>query len=95
MPALSLPEFKVLLQAEQFGEVATVSRDAGYALGSHRHPFDACAYIVSGEITLVVAGVGRRYGTGDIFRLDACAEHEEYAGPQGVSYCVGRREASV
>ena len=88
---MTLTEFQTMLQAEQFGEIATVTRDAGYALGEHQHPFDACAYIVSGDITLVVDGAATHYPAGRVFRLAAGVVHLEHAGPQGVSYRVGRR----
>jgi len=84
-------EFETLLQAGQFADIASVEREAAYALADHSHPFDACALITSGDITLVVDGVATTYQTGEIFRLSAGVLHEESAGPQGVSYRVGRR----
>ena len=88
---MTVTEFEALLQAEQFADVASVERGADYALGDHSHPFDACALITSGDITLVVDGVATTYKTGQIFRLSAGVPHEESAGLQGVSYRVGRR----
>lgn len=88
---MTLTEFEAMLQAQQFGEIVSVSREAGYALGDHQHPFEACAYITSGDITLVVKGIATRYLAGDIFRLAAGVAHEESAGLNGVSYRAGRR----
>lgn len=87
--------FEASLRAEHYGEITTVTRDVGYQLGAHQHPFDACALITAGEITLVVDGQSRTYRVGDIFRLPAGTEHLESAGPQGVSYLVGRRDRST
>ncbi len=88
---MTLNEFETMLQSEQFGEITSVERGVGYALGAHDHPFDACAYITAGDITLVVDGVATNYPAGQIFRLAAHVVHEEFAGPSGVSYRVGRR----
>jgi quercetin dioxygenase-like cupin family protein len=88
---MNLHEFEASLKAERYGEIATVERAAGYALGEHQHPFDACALITSGDITLVVGGTARKYAAGDIFRLAAGIVHQEGVGPEGVSYVVGRR----
>ena len=88
-------EFEAGLKAEQYGEITTVDRAAGYALGEHQHPFDACALITAGDITLVVDGTARKYAVGDIFRLPAGIVHLESAGPAGVSYLVGRRTVAA
>ncbi len=83
--------FEAGLKAEGYEVIATVSKEPGYSMGEHAHPFDACALITAGEITLTVAGVVTRYATGEVFRLAAGTPHTESAGAQGVSYRVGRR----
>jgi quercetin dioxygenase-like cupin family protein len=88
-------EFEAGLKADLYGEIASVQRPAGYALGEHQHPFDACALITAGDITLVVDGAAQNYAVGDIFRLAAGVVHLETAGPAGVSYTVGRRMAAA
>jgi hypothetical protein len=88
-------EFDSMLQAEEFGEITDVQRDGTYALGDHAHPFDACALITAGDITLTVNGVATHYAAGEIFRLAAHTPHLEHAGPQGVQYRVGRRHVAV
>ena len=84
-------EFEAGLKADHYGEITTVERAAGYTLGEHQHPFDACALITAGDITLVVDGAARKYAAGDIFRLPAGVVHTESSGPAGVNYLVGRR----
>ena len=90
---MTLQEFEAGLQAEGFETIATVSKEPGYAMGDHAHPFDACALITSGSITLDVGGVASTYNAGDIFRLAAGTAHTESAGSEGVSYRVGRKGA--
>ena len=88
-------EFEASLSAEHYAEITTVDRAAGYALGEHQHPFDACALITAGDITLMVDGAACKYDVGDIFRLAAGIVHTESAGPAGVSYLVGRRSVAA
>ena len=88
---MNLHEFEAGLKAEHYGEITTVERAVGYALGEHQHPFDACALITSGDITLVLDGTARNYAGGDIFRIPAGMAHLESAGPSGVRYRVGRK----
>ena len=88
-------EFEAGLKAEHYDEITTVDRAVGYALGDHQHPFDACALITAGDITLVVDGTTRKYAVGEVFRLAANIVHTESAGPAGVSYLVGRRKVAA
>ena len=88
---MNIHEFEAQLKADQFDEAVPVDRAVGYAMGEHQHPFDACALITAGDITLVVDGVSTRYGVGDVFRLAAGTPHLEAAGPEGASYFSGRR----
>ena len=89
--ALNLDAFEAGLKADGYEVITTVTKEPGYGIGEHVHPFDACALITAGEITLDVAGQATRYAVGDIFRLTAGTPHHESAGAQGVSYRVGRR----
>ena len=89
---MSPQEFEANLKAENFEEMVAIEREAGYALGEHRHPFDACALITAGDFTLVVDGVTTNYAVGDVYRLAAGKAHHEKAGPAGASYLVGRRQ---
>ena len=84
-------QFERLLAQDHFSPAVLMEREVGYSLGAHEHPFDACALITAGDITLVVGGVTTTYREGDVFRLPAGTVHEESAGPQGVRYLSGRR----
>lgn len=92
---MNLDEFEASLKADGFGEIVTVERPAGYALGEHQHAFDACALIIAGDITLTVSGVATRYSAGQIFRLSAGTPHHETVGAEGLQYRVGRRPPVV
>jgi quercetin dioxygenase-like cupin family protein len=87
-------EFEAGLQRDGFSPPVRVERAVGYSLADHDHPFDARAFILAGEITLTVGGVASTYKAGDIFRLAAGTVHLESAGPEGVVYLSGRREAA-
>ena len=79
------------LKANGFDAAVAIDRPVGYAMGEHQHPFDACALVTAGDITLVVNGVSTCYRTGEVFRLPAGMPHHEATGPLGVSYLSGRR----
>lgn len=83
--------FEAHVRTQGYQEVASVTRDGSYALGEHSHPFDACALITAGQISLTVAGVARIYGVGEVFELPRNTSHLEAAGTHGVSYLAGRR----
>ncbi len=92
---MDITHFQAALQAEGYEEITIVERPVGYAMGDHRHPFDACALITAGEITLVVGGKAQTFHEGELFRLPAGTPHEESAGPAGFSYLVGRRRVAA
>jgi quercetin dioxygenase-like cupin family protein len=87
-------EFRQVLATEQFAPAVEIGRDPGYSLDLHDHPFEAFALIVDGEITLEVGGQPTTYRPGDTFRLAAGTPHRESAGPAGVRYLSGRKEAA-
>ena len=88
-------DFESQLKRDGYTTIAPIERLVGYALDEHDHPFDACALITRGEITLTVDGVATTYGVGQIFRLPAGTPHHESVGAEGVSYISGRREAAA
>jgi quercetin dioxygenase-like cupin family protein len=76
---------------EGYAEPVIVTREANGSIGDHSHPFTAKALILEGEIRIVVKDVSTIYRPGDLFQLDIDTLHQEYYGPQGVTYLVGRR----
>ena len=89
--AMTIDQFNAKLLAEHYEAAVAVDRAVGYAMGEHQHPFDACALITAGDITLVVNGVSSHYRVGQTFTLAAGTPHLEAAGLEGVSYLSGRR----
>jgi len=83
--------FENELQREGFADIETKSVESNKHVGAHSHPFDVCAKVLAGEITLTFAGESHTYRTGDVFTMKAGCEHSEQCGPAGVSYTVGRR----
>jgi quercetin dioxygenase-like cupin family protein len=88
-------EFEAQLQAEKFDEITRVDKPVGYQMGEHQHPFEACALILKGDITLQVDAVSSTYREGDIFRLPAHTLHCESAIAHGVTYLAGRKHPSA
>jgi quercetin dioxygenase-like cupin family protein len=88
-------EFEAGLKAEKYDEILTVTKDVGYKMGDHQHPFDACALITAGQIDIAVGGVMRAYKPGDVFRVPAGAVHTEDASKLGVTYLAGRRHVNT
>ena len=74
-----------------FKEVVTVEREANAFLDTHRHPFEAKALILRGELHIRTGDTEQLYRVGDIFHLQAQCAHSERHGPHGVSYLVGRK----
>ncbi|WP_186249810.1 cupin domain-containing protein [Burkholderia gladioli] len=87
---MDLDTFLAELAREAYAEPVTARREAG-VLDELRHPFEARALIMAGEITLRVDGVETRHGVGDVFHLPAGQAHVERYGPDGVEYRVGRK----
>ena len=92
---MNTQEFHDELKTNGFEPALAIDRPVGYAMGEHQHPFDACAMITAGDITLVVDGISTCYRAGEVFRLPAGTSHLEAAGPQGVSYLSGRRPVTL
>ena len=88
---MNTQDFEARLKSEQFDEIVTVEKPPGYAMGDHQHPFEACALITKGGITLLVGGVSTHYGVGDVFNLPAQTPHAENATLEGVTYLAGRK----
>ena len=91
MSIVDLEAFESQLRAEGYQVITSVQQPAGYAMGEHAHPFDACALILEGDFTITVEGRDQHYRAGEVFRLPAGTLHSERSGAGGVSYRAGRR----
>lgn len=86
-------QFIELLRQQGYEQVVTVEREPNGALDLHRHPFEARALILDGELRLYQDGQEQICRRGDQFHLLPNAPHSETYGPQGVRYLVGRKPA--
>ena len=85
--------FVELLRQQGFEQPVTVEREPNGALDLHRHPFEARALILDGELRLDQDGREQVCRRGDLFHLAPNAPHSESYGPEGVRYLVGRKPA--
>lgn len=88
---MSRETFTQSLRDQQYNEVLEKSLGANEHNAAHSHPFDVCALVTQGNITLTAEGVATPYNSGEIFRMVAGCTHEEDVGEHGVTYLVGRR----
>lgn len=69
-----------------WGEQMLLSRadlEAGAVLPAHSHPHEQGGVILSGELTLTIAGETRLLGPGDMYLIPGGVEHSGVAGPDG------------
>ena len=86
-------DFEKKLQAEGYGEVVDRTMEAGHFNPEHAHEFDACVFVVEGEMTIARNGKPDTFRTGDVCSMAAGTPHTEQCGPAGVRYLAGRRYA--
>jgi quercetin dioxygenase-like cupin family protein len=84
-------DFESRLARDGFRETLTRHLDPGHEVPAHAHPFDVCALVLDGAITLTTDAGARTYVAGEVFTMEAGREHAESCGPTGVSYLAGRR----
>lgn len=95
------------MQVESFEAFKSKALDAGFEevlvrewaphtiVQEHAHPFDADALVTQGEMWLTSAEGSRHLLPGGRFRLAAGTPHSERYGPDGATYWVARRSASL
>jgi quercetin dioxygenase-like cupin family protein len=89
--AMDQAAFAKQLAEEGFNEILTRTQPPGQFVDTHAHAFGVKALVLSGELTLGVAGKLTTYQVGDMFTLAPGCEHSERYGEQGVSFLVGRK----
>ena len=85
-------EFLQLLLREGFPEPVEVQQVSDGQLGIHEHPFEVKAFVVEGDITIVIDGLSKNYKAGEIFHLEFKQLHAESYGPEGVKYLASRKQ---
>lgn len=86
-------DFEKKLAAEGYGEMVDRTMAANHFNPEHAHEFDACVYVVDGEITIARNGKPETFRAGDVCSMPASTPHTEQCGPAGVHYLAGRRYA--
>ena len=72
-----IESFRSKARAEGFAEVVERHWEPRAIVGTHRHPFEASALVVRGEMWLTVAGATQHLMPGGRFELAAGVPHEE------------------
>jgi quercetin dioxygenase-like cupin family protein len=87
----SFDDYAASLRLQGYEEVVVREWLPRELVETHRHPFDAKALVVSGEMWLTQRGETRHLVAGDGFELNAEEPHAERYGEAGATYWVGRR----
>jgi quercetin dioxygenase-like cupin family protein len=69
-----------------FGEAAMlnlVDLDPGAVVPLHSHPHEQLGLVISGEVTMTVAGVDHPLGSNDAYQIPGGVEHGARAGSEG------------
>jgi quercetin dioxygenase-like cupin family protein len=88
-------EFEKKLQTEGYGEMVEREMEAGHFNPEHAHEFDACVFVVEGEITIARNGKPEVFRAGDMCTMAAGTPHTEQCGAAGVHYLAGRRQPAT
>lgn len=88
---MNLTDFETEARVGGYAEPVLVTKETGYSMGNHDHPFDAFALITAGQIDIGVAGKVQSYKVGEVFRLPRKTLHTESALAEGVTYLAARR----
>ena len=86
-------QFIQMLERVAYPHPVEVKQAPNGSLGEHSHPFAVKALVIEGSIDLVVHGITKTYGPGDVFQLEFEEIHTESYGPYGVTYLASRKTA--
>ena len=64
-------DFEKKLQAEGYGEMVDRTMEANHFNPEHAHDFDACVFVVEGEITIARRGRPDTFRAGDVCSMAA------------------------
>jgi quercetin dioxygenase-like cupin family protein len=88
---MEIDAFKEMVLTEGFSEPLEVVRDANFFIDVHKHPFEAKALILKGQIEIGLGESSSRFLPGDVFHLSKEEPHWERYGPEGVVYLSARK----
>ena len=92
--SITFQQFQADALARGYDEVLERKWMPHQSVDEHRHPFEADALVVQGEMWLTDEEHGTRHlRPGDTFRLAPQVPHAERYGDEGAIYWVARRDA--
>lgn len=91
MDQTQIDAFKADLDREGYAH-ATRSWEPGYQMDEHRHDFNVKGLILSGSFSITTEAGTEIYSQGQSFTMSTGCPHSEAAGPEGVSFLVGRKD---
>ena len=80
-----------VLEQEGFGHTYVWQDGPNVWYPSHTHAAETAHIILSGEMTLTIAGQGHTYREGERCDVPAGAVHSARIGPKGCRYLIGER----
>jgi hypothetical protein len=79
------------LREEGFSHTYVWEDGPGAHYADHTHPGQTAHIILTGEMTLTMAGRSQTYRSGDRCDVPASAVHSAHMGPKGCRYLIGER----
>ena len=89
--AMDRQAFEETLKREGYDEVSTKTTPGDKHNPEHSHPYDVCAMVIDGTITLNWSDQTRTYVTGEVFTMARGCPHTETYGPLGATTLSGRK----
>jgi mannose-6-phosphate isomerase-like protein (cupin superfamily) len=84
-------ELAARLKREGFTHTYAWEDGPNTTYAAHKHPFSTANIILTGEVTITMAGKSNTYRAGDRCDIDANTVHSAVMGPCGCRYLVGER----
>ncbi len=88
---MDIEQFKQSLLDQGYNEASSVTYEPGMENDMHTHDFSASLYVLEGEMTVVTEAGAQTHLSGDTCQVDAGTLHLERAGPDGVTFLVGKK----
>jgi mannose-6-phosphate isomerase-like protein (cupin superfamily) len=87
-------ELTAKLEQEGFGDTYVWEDRPNASYPDHTHAAETAHIILSGEMTLTLAGRTEKYRAGERCAVPAGAIHSANIGPQGCRYLIGERSSN-
>ncbi len=84
-------QFRQQLQEQGYGEAQALEFGPNFGNDMHTHDFSACAFVLSGEFTLVTEDGPVTHQPGEACKLAAGTLHCEQTGASGATILIGKK----